>query len=280
MNVAIRCRNPPELKGTNRQGKNTIFKPLFLWTYSFQEAISGTKEPVVPQVGPTLPMNTQGRVVHQAPWCYKGMFHHKWRCPSRGRQGQAVPPPPQPSCPLTFLWVLSLGGFTCGLGPSCLCYWEWFPPGAHVSPSPFCLNRMDKPSGHKSPVLITPFLYICIFHFSGYYCDPWVSHTGLVLCHKAFLHSDPSTLPNWELRCSWTLNTFLPLVPNSQACHLVAREDTLGVALPFEKHTQDQGDVKSSKETYEKDLAAKIQASNKCLLKIWHLSKLFSGWRR
>lgn len=36
----------------------------------------------------------------------------------------------------------------------------------------------------------------------------------------------------------------------------------------------------ASKKLTKEDLAAKIQTSTKCLLKIGHLSQLFSGWRR
>ena len=85
-----------------------------------------------------------------------------------------------------------------------------------------------------------------IFCFSGCYYDPVPNHAGLVLCYKACPHSDPPTVPNWEPPCAWTPNSFIPSVLHSQVCHLVAREDILGLFLMFEKHSEDQGDVRCS----------------------------------
>lgn len=189
MNVAIKW-----LTHWGSQGpKATMFKPLFVWTYCFQESISGIKEPVVPQVGPTVPMNIHGRVVHQAPSAWKRCLTANGGALLGGRQGPAVPPPPLPAH--LSVGFHSLGGFTCGLGASCLCYWEWFPPWGRVSPSIFCLNHMDKPSDNKSPGWSHLSCSICIFCFSGYCCDPWENHITLFSAIKYCSYSDPSTLP-------------------------------------------------------------------------------------
>lgn len=106
---------------------------------------------------------------------------------------------------------------------------------------------------------------ICIFHFSGCYCDPWTSHTALVPAIKHFPTQTPPHCANLGASLQLLPPLFLPLVPDSQACHLVAREDTLG-RLCLLKSTPKIKMLKVlrklTKSTWQ------VQASNKCLLKI------------
>lgn len=152
MNVAIRCLNPFGLKGTNGRAKTAFLSSTFFGPSLFR------KVPVAQKRGPHFPRISKEEWFTRCSGARKECLTISGSALLGWRQGQAVSPPLQPSCLLTFLWVFSLGGFTCGLGPSCLCYWEWFPPGGQLSPSPFCRNHVDKPSANKSPVRSIPFL--------------------------------------------------------------------------------------------------------------------------
>lgn len=83
MNVAMRCTTPFGSKASKAQGVMggiPFFKALLLWTYSFQESMSGTK-----QLGePHFPRTLEEEWVHQAPWYQKGMSHSKWGALLRG----------------------------------------------------------------------------------------------------------------------------------------------------------------------------------------------------
>lgn len=113
--------DPIWLRSIEGSGEMPVFKALLLRTYSFQESMNGTKQRG--ESGCTrLPGAGKGCPAADG-------------VPSWGEAGSGCTSPTPPSRLLTFLWVFSLGGFVCGLGPSCLCSWEWFPPGDPVSPS-------------------------------------------------------------------------------------------------------------------------------------------------
>lgn len=233
MNVATRCM---------RQSKTTItFKPLFLWTCSFQKNIDAQRSHET-TVGPTFWWTSEQE------W----FIHARKGCPAakggallqEAGLSDTIPTTPftgSPFCRLSawvdspVVWALPASAPESGflLGPesaplfSALTTWTNPELINHL-----CCSHLSCSTG--------------IFCFSGCYYDPGPNHASLVLCYKACPHSDPPTVPNWEPPCAWTPNSFVPSVLHSQLCHLVAREDILGLFLMFEKHSQDQGDVRCS----------------------------------
>lgn len=159
-----------------RQGEHTLsLDLLFSAKHKWHKGASGT----------TFSVDMRGRVGLPGSLVLERDVPQQRGCPSRGRQGQAVPSPPHllacsPFCGFSawvdspVVWALPVSatesGFLLGAKPaplfSALTTWT----------NPTLINHLC--SSHLS-------CSICIFCFSGGYCDPWADRADPVLCCKA-----------------------------------------------------------------------------------------------
>lgn len=191
-------------------------------------------------------MDGQGRPVHQAPRCYKGMARHKQGCSPLGRQGQATSHHPHPTFSPTHLSV----GFAAWVDSPVV----WALP-ASATESGFLLGAESAP---LFSALTTEPVRCVLGETQHCYvtcaADPLLEYLHFLLFQlllgpqaqartaRPLLHFPTQIPQHWttgSVTRVGTPDSILPLFPDSQGCPLVAREDPPPpqLFLLFEKHT-------------------------------------------